>query len=90
MTLLVEELAAFEPATSTRQAQFETIDLFGISVHDVTLEETITELVEWMEEPAPFSACRYVVTPNVDHIVKLQTNPALQAAGTAAALQRLS
>ncbi len=37
----------------------------------------------WMAEGLP---CRYVVTPNVDHVVKLQSLPAMQAAYQAASL----
>ncbi len=40
-------------------------------------------LVRWMEDGLP---CRYVVTPNVDHIVKLQSLPAMQAAYREASL----
>ena len=61
----------------------ETANLFGIGLHRVTMKETIALLLEWMGEHQP---CRYVVTPNVDHIVKLQSHPEMQAAYRDAAL----
>src|SRR5262245_57220309 len=63
--------------------QLEAVNLFGISLHRITLRETISLLLEWMGEASP---CRYVVTPNVDHVVKLQSLPAMQAAYREAAL----
>jgi N-acetylglucosaminyldiphosphoundecaprenol N-acetyl-beta-D-mannosaminyltransferase len=61
----------------------ESVNLFGIDLHRVTLRETVLLLLEWMSQDA---ACRYVVTPNVDHIVKLQTHPAMRDAYQDAAL----
>jgi N-acetylglucosaminyldiphosphoundecaprenol N-acetyl-beta-D-mannosaminyltransferase len=55
----------------------ETVKLFGIALHRIRLAEVIAMLLRWIEEGSP---CRYVVTPNVDHIVKLQSYPAMQAA----------
>lgn len=61
----------------------ETVQLFGIALHQVTMADTIPLLIEWMQEDHP---CRYVVTPNVDHIVQLQSEPEMRAAYAAAAL----
>lgn len=61
----------------------ESIRLFGICLHRVNLNETISLLKGWMAEGLP---CRYVVTPNVDHVVKLQSLPAMQAAYQGASL----
>ena len=61
----------------------EIVRLFGISLHRVRLNEAILLLQGWMAEGLP---CRYVVTPNVDHVVKLQSLPAMQAAYQAASL----
>ena len=49
----------------------------GISLHRIRMGDAIDLLLHWMGEGLP---CRYVVTPNVDHIVKLQSFPAMQAA----------
>lgn len=59
------------------------VRLFGISLHQITMRDAIALLLCWMSEN---SSCRYVVTPNVDHIVKLQSNSLLQAAYHDAAL----
>lgn len=61
----------------------ETAKLFGIRLHRVTMKQTIALLLDWMREDRP---CRYVVTPNVDHVVKLQSHPAMRAAYDHAAL----
>jgi N-acetylglucosaminyldiphosphoundecaprenol N-acetyl-beta-D-mannosaminyltransferase len=61
----------------------ETVRLFGIGLHRVTMQDAIALLLEWMREDRP---CRYVVTPNVDHVVKLQSHPEMRAAYHDAAL----
>jgi N-acetylglucosaminyldiphosphoundecaprenol N-acetyl-beta-D-mannosaminyltransferase len=61
----------------------ETARLFGIELHRVTMNQTIALLMEWMREDRP---CRYIVTPNVDHVVKLQSQPAMRVAYQDAAL----
>lgn len=61
----------------------ETANIFGIGLHRITMAETIALLQEWMREDQP---CRYVVTPNVDHIVKLQSHAEMQDAYRGAAL----
>ena len=55
----------------------ETVNLFGIRLHRVAMLEAVAVLGEWMRAGG---ACRYVVTPNVDHVVKLPTNSAMQLA----------
>src|SRR4051812_29687888 len=62
---------------------FESVKLFGIELHRVTMQQTIALLVAWMHEE---KACRYVVTPNVDHIVKLQSHRGMREAYQNAAL----
>jgi N-acetylglucosaminyldiphosphoundecaprenol N-acetyl-beta-D-mannosaminyltransferase len=61
----------------------ETVKLFGIALHRIRMTEAIELLQRWMTEGLP---CRYVVTPNVDHLVKLQSSPAMQDAYRAASL----
>jgi N-acetylglucosaminyldiphosphoundecaprenol N-acetyl-beta-D-mannosaminyltransferase len=60
-----------------------TVKLFGISLHRIRMSEAVGLLLDWMSDASP---CRYVVTPNVDHVVKLQTHPALQDAYREASL----
>lgn len=57
--------------------------MFGIGLHKVTTKEAIELLMQWMRDS---NACRYVVTPNVDHVVNLQSQPEMRAAYDGAAL----
>jgi N-acetylglucosaminyldiphosphoundecaprenol N-acetyl-beta-D-mannosaminyltransferase len=59
------------------------VSLFGIALHPITMSDALAVVRDWMLEDQP---CRYVVTPNVDHIVMLQSNSAMQAAYRNAAL----
>ncbi len=52
--------------------------LFGMMIDGLTMNETVTRLVGWVHRPD--SVCRFVVTPNVDHVVKFQENAALRSA----------
>jgi N-acetylglucosaminyldiphosphoundecaprenol N-acetyl-beta-D-mannosaminyltransferase len=59
-------------------------DLFGISIHALKMEQAVDYLRRRVSESA--YACRYVVTPNVDHTVLLQTHQGLREAYTQADL----
>jgi N-acetylglucosaminyldiphosphoundecaprenol N-acetyl-beta-D-mannosaminyltransferase len=63
-----------------------SIQLFGIEIHRLTMDEAVRTLGGWMFGRAGIGPCRYVVTPNVDHVVKLQSNIELRAAYRDAAL----
>jgi N-acetylglucosaminyldiphosphoundecaprenol N-acetyl-beta-D-mannosaminyltransferase len=52
--------------------------LFGIGLDALTMSEAVEQALAWAHASA--ATCRFVVTPNVDHIVQLQANPALLAA----------
>jgi N-acetylglucosaminyldiphosphoundecaprenol N-acetyl-beta-D-mannosaminyltransferase len=54
------------------------VSLFGIKLDPLTMTEAVGRLLEIIS--APRYESRYVVTPNVDHIVRLRDNPAFQAA----------
>lgn len=60
------------------------IDLFGIAIDPITMKETVATIFNWMEKKE--SDCKFVITPNVDHIVQVQSNKALQNAYKKAAL----
>jgi N-acetylglucosaminyldiphosphoundecaprenol N-acetyl-beta-D-mannosaminyltransferase len=66
-------------------AQPRTVPLFGMNINALTMTQTLDELVAWLSEPRG-AACRYVVTPNVDHAVIFQTNDRLRDAYASAAL----
>ena len=58
--------------------------IFGIRIDRVTMDQAIDRLRSWISQKE--RACRYVVTPNLDHAVQLQTNEALREAYRSAAL----
>lgn len=61
------------------------VSLFGAAIDPLRMPEAVSVLLGWLAvdgEPA----CRFVVTPNVDHTVLLQHHEGLQAAYQDAAL----
>jgi len=54
------------------------VQIFGINFDCLRFEEAVNTLFSWIDERR--EVCRYVITPNVDHVVKYQDNKALQAA----------
>jgi N-acetylglucosaminyldiphosphoundecaprenol N-acetyl-beta-D-mannosaminyltransferase len=63
----------------------ETIELFGMRIARVTMRETLDQVLAWCAEPCG-AACRYIVTPNVDHAVMFQHRGDLRDAYADAAL----
>lgn len=53
-------------------------NLFGIKIDAIRMNEAVASLRSWINEDS--NACRYVVTPNVDHTVLLQENESLAQA----------
>jgi N-acetylglucosaminyldiphosphoundecaprenol N-acetyl-beta-D-mannosaminyltransferase len=49
----------------------ETVELFGVRLHPCCMDEAVDELYAWIDAPLS-GGCRYVVTPNVNHVVRLQ------------------
>jgi N-acetylglucosaminyldiphosphoundecaprenol N-acetyl-beta-D-mannosaminyltransferase len=62
----------------------ERVMMFGIGIDKLTMQQATARLLDWAARDE--YACRYVVTPNVDHVVKLQTDAALRAAYASAAM----
>lgn len=60
------------------------VRLFDIEIDRLTMREAVGRLVDWVSIAA--RPCRYVVTPNVDHAVLFQTQPALREAYADAAM----
>jgi N-acetylglucosaminyldiphosphoundecaprenol N-acetyl-beta-D-mannosaminyltransferase len=58
--------------------------IFGIQIDRVTMDQAINRLETWIDQKE--RACRYVVTPNLDHAVQLQSNEALREAYRSASL----
>jgi N-acetylglucosaminyldiphosphoundecaprenol N-acetyl-beta-D-mannosaminyltransferase len=59
--------------------------LLGIKIDGITREEALDVVGDWLAADRP-GYCRYVVTPNVDHVIKLQKNQHFQQAYDAADL----
>lgn len=60
------------------------IEMFGITIHKFSMKETVDVLQEWLQFGG--NDCKYVVTPNVDHVVQLETNAAFKQAYDHAAM----
>lgn len=54
------------------------IEMFGVEIDPLTMEQAVGQVLAWVADPV--ERCRYVVTPNVDHIVMLQHHTGLQQA----------
>ena len=54
----------------------ERISVFGIDIDRVTLSSAAARLMDWVEDGD--RNCRYVVTPNLDHVLLYQENAALR------------
>lgn len=61
------------------------VSLFGMAIDRVTLSQATDRVLDWCAAPAE-DACRYVVTPNVDHAVMIQTHAGLREAYQSAAM----
>jgi N-acetylglucosaminyldiphosphoundecaprenol N-acetyl-beta-D-mannosaminyltransferase len=48
----------------------DKIELFGITIDRLTMRQSVDRLMDWTREERP--SCRYVVTPNVDHVLMYQ------------------
>jgi len=66
------------------QSSKKRVRLFGADIDPLNMQETVSLINSWIAQPQ--KKCHFVVTPNVDHIVKLQTNIGLQKAYKDAAL----
>jgi N-acetylglucosaminyldiphosphoundecaprenol N-acetyl-beta-D-mannosaminyltransferase len=60
------------------------VRLFGFELDAIELQQAVERILAWVYDRSPTS--RFVVTPNVDHTVLFQQNPALRAAYAHAAL----
>ena len=63
----------------------DRVTLFGTQIDRVNMAEAVATIGDWCREDRG-DACRFVVTPNVNHIVMLRSNDALQRAYEHAAL----
>jgi N-acetylglucosaminyldiphosphoundecaprenol N-acetyl-beta-D-mannosaminyltransferase len=54
------------------------VELFGVEIDRLRMDQAVAQLQAWVADSA--DCCRFVVTPNVDHVVMLQHHAGLQAA----------
>lgn len=82
-----EPVSSTDPNETTALAERAALPetrMFGIRIHRVDLRQSVETLLRWLDDSWP--DCRYVVTPNVDHVVQLQERADLRAAYEHAAL----
>jgi len=54
----------------------EKLRMFGIDFNPLTMPQAVSEILSWTKKSE--YNCRYVVTPNVDHVVKFQKDQSLR------------
>jgi N-acetylglucosaminyldiphosphoundecaprenol N-acetyl-beta-D-mannosaminyltransferase len=64
-------------------AESRRVSLFGVSIDAVRREDAVRAVLDMSKTPG---SCRFVVTPNADHVLLLQQNPAMRRAYADAAL----
>lgn len=67
-----------ERENRTAVSDWPRVNLFGANIDVLRMSETLEIVHGWVT--APFDRCRYVVTPNVDHMVLLQERQDLRDA----------
>lgn len=81
------ELAHTANVAESSAGWLHRVLMFGIEIDAVNMAEAVAVLGQWTRGTGPAdSICRYVVTPNVDHIVMLQEHAGLRAAYASASL----
>jgi N-acetylglucosaminyldiphosphoundecaprenol N-acetyl-beta-D-mannosaminyltransferase len=73
-----------EPRTTNYEHMSDVVTLFGMQIDRVRMPEAVARLRAWIA--ADETACRYVVTPNVDHAVMFHERSDLRAAYSGASL----
>jgi N-acetylglucosaminyldiphosphoundecaprenol N-acetyl-beta-D-mannosaminyltransferase len=76
--------ASAQQSQEIAQRWCPTVALFGIEIDQASMADAVEIMLRWLDDEQ--SGCRYVVTPNVDHIVQLQDNPRLKQAYASASL----
>lgn len=61
------------------------VRLFDVEIDPLRMPQAVERVLDWARRPVP-PAHRYVVTPNLDHVVMLQRDPQFRAAYRDAAL----
>lgn len=69
------------PETAVARSEpgpIERVPLFGTGIDRVTMPQAVRQVMDWIAEPD--GPCRYVVTPNVDHVVMMRSRADLRSA----------
>lgn len=80
-----QSLAPTAAAASPESGGLAVVNLFGMKVNRMTMQQTVATLLDWCRQTRG-KTCRFVVTPNVDHAVMFQQRGDLRAAYRDAAL----
>jgi N-acetylglucosaminyldiphosphoundecaprenol N-acetyl-beta-D-mannosaminyltransferase len=78
-TTLGDRLAGSPVSSKGEILTASHVNLFGMQVSHVNMQETVDTVLQWCREPRQ-SASHYVVTPNSDHAVMFQHRDDLRAA----------
>lgn len=62
----------------------QQVRMFGIDFDSLRMDQAVAQLLLWLQQPD--DRCRYVVTPNVDHVVMYQKSEVLRRAYADASL----
>lgn len=76
--------ALCDPLPPGRQTAHRRIRLFGMEIDVVRMQDAVAQLLEWAA--CDDGTCRYVVTPNVDHVILFQEHAGLRQAYDEASL----
>lgn len=71
------EICSDDAAAESRNSAQRRVRLFGVEIDPLRMPEAVKRVLSWVDEPG---ACRYVVTPNVDHAILLQEHEGLRQA----------
>lgn len=69
---------------SEEKAKLDRVSMFGIDIDVLDMNATVERIFDWTTSEE--RNCKYVVTPNVDHVVMLQKNRELRQAYNDASL----
>src|SRR5262245_27350172 len=54
------------------------VEMFGVEIDPLRMDQAVAQIRAWVSDSD--NRCRFVVTPNVDHVVMLQHHAGLRAA----------
>ena len=73
-----KQIKQSEAEPSSQEKEAERISLFGIDIDVIDMRGSVDRIISWLADDK--RDCKFVVTPNVDHVVMLQKNEQLKQA----------